>query len=89
MSQIAKEKLGEEELRRRGVFDWPVWTKEKSRFPWHYSQQEQCYFLEGRVTVETPQGKVSVGKGDFVTFPEGLSCVWEVHEPVRKHYNFG
>jgi len=33
-------------------------------------------------------GKVQSGKGDFVTFPEGLSCVWDIKEPVRKHYNF-
>ncbi len=28
------------------------------------------------------------GKGDFVTFPKGLSCVWDIKEPVKKHYNF-
>ncbi len=25
-------------------------------------------------------------RGDLVTFPAGLSCVWEVLEPVEKHY---
>jgi hypothetical protein len=28
------------------------------------------------------------GKGDFVTFPKGLSCIWDIKEPVKKHYNF-
>ena len=28
------------------------------------------------------------GKGDFVTFPKGLSCIWDIKAPVRKHYNF-
>jgi uncharacterized cupin superfamily protein len=24
-----------------------------------------------------------------VVFDAGLSCTWEVHAPVRKHYRFG
>ena len=39
-------------------------------------------------TVETDQGNVTFGKGDFVTFPKGLSCVWDIKAPVNKHYNF-
>jgi uncharacterized cupin superfamily protein len=53
-----------------GVFSWPVWEKEVSRFPWSYDSIEECYILEGDVTVEPKAGKpVSFGKGDFVTFP--------------------
>lgn len=86
---IKIEKLDEKELERRGVFSWPIWTKEVSRFDWKYDSVEECYILEGRVTVETKDGKsVSFSKGDFVTFPEGLACTWDVKEPVRKHYNF-
>jgi len=82
-------KLSEEEIENRGIRDWPVWEKEVSRFDWSYDSTEECLLLEGRVTVETPDGeKVDFGAGDFVTFPRGLSCVWEVKEPVRKHYNF-
>lgn len=29
-----------------------------------------------------------VGKGDLVTFPEGMGCTWEVHEAIKKHYKF-
>ncbi len=78
-----------EELERMGVFNWPVWTKEVSEFPWTYDAEETCYFLEGRVLV-TPDGgtPVEVGAGDLVTFPRGMSCTWKVIEPVRKHYNF-
>jgi uncharacterized protein len=72
-----------------GVFNWPIWTKEVSRFDWSYDSVEECLLLEGQVTVETEDGKsVSFGKGDFVTFPKGLSCTWNVHKPVKKHYNF-
>lgn len=49
-----------------------------------------CYFLEGEVEVTGKDGaKTSFGKGDFVTFPVGLSCVWNIKKPVKKHYKFG
>ncbi len=87
--EIKVEKLGQEQLKKMGVFSWPVWEKEVSRFPWSYDSIEECYILEGDVTVEPKAGKpVSFGKGDFVTFPKGLSCAWDIKSPVRKHYNF-
>ncbi|MDI6606042.1 MAG: cupin domain-containing protein [Candidatus Omnitrophota bacterium] len=87
--EIKVQKLKEDQLKNLGVFGWPIWEKEVSKFDWHYDDIEQCYFLEGRVTVETKDGKkVEFGKGDFVSFPKGLSCVWEIKEPVKKHYNF-
>ena len=72
-----------------GVYDWPIWTKEKSTFPWTYNSRERCYFIEGQVTV-TPDGgtPVSMGEGDLVSFPQGMSCTWEIHEDVEKHYLF-
>jgi len=87
--EIKVQKLSQEQLKKIGVFAWPIWEKEVSAFPWSYDSIEECYFLEGKVTVESEDGKsVSFGKGDFVTFPKGLSCTWNVKEPVRKHYNF-
>ena len=87
--EIKVQKLKAEELKKMGVFSWPIWTKEVSRFDWSYDSIEECYFLEGEVTVEAGDGKsVSFGKGDFVTFPNGLSCTWVVKKPVKKHYNF-
>jgi uncharacterized protein len=87
--EIKVQKLSDDELRDMGVFNWPIWTKEVSRFDWSYDSVEECLLLEGQVTVETEDGKsVSFGKGDFVTFPKGLSCTWNVHKPVKKHYNF-
>lgn len=83
------QKLRPEELKKIGVSEWPIWEKEVSRFHWSYDSIEQCYFLEGEVTVETEDGEtVSFGKGDFVTFPKGLSCTWDIKKPVKKHYNF-
>lgn len=87
--KIKVEKLTDEQLKKMGVFTWPIWTKEASRFPWTYDSTEECYLLEGEVFVETKDGeKVTFGKGDFVSFPKGLSCTWEVKKPVKKHYNF-
>lgn len=87
--EIEVQKPTEEDLEEKGVSSWPIWEKEISRFDWHYDATEECYLLEGRVVVEKEDGeKVEFGKGDFVTFPQGLSCVWDVKEPVRKHYNF-
>lgn len=47
-------------------------------FDRHYDSTGECFIL----------GKVEFGKGDFITFPAGLSCVWDIKEPVRKHYDF-
>jgi uncharacterized cupin superfamily protein len=77
-------------LRDKGVFSWPVWTKEASEFPWKYDEEETCYFLEGDVIVEPDGGQpVVMGKGDFVTFPKGMSCTWKIRKDVKKHYRFG
>ena len=80
----------EERLNGLGIFTWGIWAKEASEFPWHYDEKETCYFLEGEVVV-TPDGgePVSVGKGDLVTFPAGMSCHWNIRKDVRKHYTFG
>lgn len=83
-------KPSEDRLREMGVFDWSVWTKEASEFPWSYDESETCYFLEGDVIV-TPDGgdPVVMGKGDLVTFPKGMSCTWEIRREVKKHFIFG
>ncbi len=90
MAVIEVKRLSEEELEQLGVFDWPIWEKEASTFPWSYSEKESCLILDGKVTVTPDSGlPVSFGAGDFVIFPAGMSCTWDIHEDVRKHYNFG
>ena len=79
-----------ERLSALGVHDWPTWGREVSSFPWEYDNEEQCYLLEGDVTVTQEGGEpVRIGQGDLVTFPAGMSCTWKVSRPVRKHYQFG
>ncbi len=80
----------DQQLKDAGVFEWPIWEKEKSEFPWSYDEAETCFFLEGRVIVTPDGGKpTEMGKGDLVTFPKGMSCRWNILEDVRKHYTFG
>jgi uncharacterized cupin superfamily protein len=91
VADIEVRKPSEDEIRREGIRDWPIWEKEASSFPWHYDQPETCLLLEGQVKV-TPDGggqPVEFGAGDLVVFPQGLSCKWEISKPVRKHYKFG
>lgn len=72
-----------------GVYDWPIWTKEVSSFPWKYDQQETCYLLAGQAIVTADGGaSVEFGAGDLVIFPAGLSCTWDIREAVEKHYEF-
>lgn len=76
-------------LEALGVENWGVWEKEVSEFPWSYDAEETCYFLEGDVIVKPEGGEpVSMGKGDMVTFPVGMSCRWDIRSPVKKYYSF-
>ncbi len=82
--------LARAEAEALGVFDWPVWSKEPSTFEWHYDTEERCYLVAGEVEVIPETGAaVVVGAGDFVTFPAGLSCTWQVRQTLKKHYSFG
>jgi len=80
-----------ERLEQLGVLGWPVWSCEVSEFPWQYDQREICYLLEGQVVVTPVEdgAPVELAAGDLVVFPAGMSCRWEVLQPVRKHYRFG
>lgn len=79
-----------EMLKALSVENWGIWEKEVSKFPWAYDAEETCYFLEGDVVV-TPDGgePVSMGEGDMVTFPKGMSCTWDIRGAVKKHFMFG
>lgn len=87
--EVQVEQPNQEKLDELGVKNWPIWEKEVSKFDWSYDQKETCYILKGKAEVETPDGKVSFGKGDLVTFPEGMDCKWKILEDVKKHYTLG
>ncbi|XP_020252951.1 uncharacterized protein LOC109830183 [Asparagus officinalis] len=81
----------ESKLAELGVRNWPKWGCPPSKFPWTYTAKEKCYLLEGKVKVY-PQGHgneyVEIGAGDFVEFPKGMNCTWDVSVAVDKHYMF-
>lgn len=88
VGKVTVEKLTDEQLKKLNINSWGTWECEVSKFDWQYSDEEMCYFYEGEVVVETPDGNVEINAGDFVTFPKGLKCVWNVKKPVRKSYIF-
>jgi len=88
MEKVIIQKLDEKEIEKKGIRSWPVWTKEVSRFDWSYSGDEECYILDGEIDIETDEGTYHIKPGDFVTFKDGLKCVWDIKAPVKKHYNF-
>ena len=65
-----------------------IWECGVSEFDWYYDSEETCLLIEGEVTVSYDGGSVSFGAGDYVVFPKGLSCIWKVTKPVKKHYVF-
>ena len=88
MSKVIVRQLSPQEIEKRGIRKWPIWTKEVSRFNHLYDGDEECLFLEGDVIIETKEGNFSISPGDFVVFRDGLDCVWDIKKPVKKHYNF-
>ena len=84
--EIIVKKPTDKEKTEMGIL--PVWECGVSKFEWFYDSEETCLLTQGEVTVTYDGGCVSFGAGDMVVFPKGLSCVWDVSKPVRKHYIF-
>lgn len=90
MREICVRRPTREELESQGVFEWPVWEKAVSRFPWTYDSDETCYILSGEVTVtpDDARAPVTLRPGDLAVLPAGMSCTWDITADLRKHYNF-
>jgi uncharacterized protein len=88
---MVEQQPADERLEQLGVKDWAVWSCEVAQFPWQYDQREVCYLLEGQAVVTPADGgaPVEIGVGDLVVFPAGMSCQWEVLQPLRKQYRIG
>ena len=70
------------------MLSMPIWTCDVSEFDWHYDNEETCLIIEGEVIVKYGSKSVSFTEGDYVVFPKGLSCIWQVKKAVKKHYIF-
>ena len=66
MKKITVEKPAQEKLDARRVRDWGIWEHETARFDWYYDQTEECYFLAGRVIVETEDGQKVAKDMDYI-----------------------
>ena len=78
-------------VKRKNIVDyksWPIWECDTSKFDWEYSEEEHCFIIEGSVIVTTIYESVQIEKGDYVIFPKGLKCNWEVIKPIKKYYSF-
>ena len=67
---------------------WSVWECGPSRFDWSYDAEEHAYLYAGKVDIKTPDETIQIKAGDYVIFPKGLSCSWNVLEQVVKVYRF-
>jgi uncharacterized cupin superfamily protein len=67
---------------------WPIWEKEQSTFPWAYDEKETCLILKGKAVVSCSEGEVEFSAGDYVIFPQGLKCTWNIKDKISKHYKF-
>ena len=56
-------------------------VKLQGEFVWHHHEHEDELFLvlRGRLSVQLPDGEVSVGPGEFVVVPHGME-----HRPVAE-----
>jgi uncharacterized cupin superfamily protein len=88
MLKIISERLTLSEIVHKGIKTWPIWEKEPSRYNWSYDCDEECYIIEGDFNIETDDGTFHFKSGDFITFKEGLYCVWDIRRDVVMHYNF-
>ncbi len=88
MEKIIVEKKSQEELDLIGVSNWSSWGCDISSFDWTYAEKEQAYIIEGEVVVSTNDEEATIKTGDFVTFPKGMSCHWNVTKAINKVYRF-
>ncbi len=68
--------------------EWSVWTCEESQFDWEYSDEEHCYIISGEVDITFNNELIKIKSGDYVIFPKGLQCFWNVLSPIKKYYIF-
>jgi len=64
----------------------PVWGCGIGNFNWLYDDKIISWLTEGEATISYGGKSIIIKAGDFVIFPKGLSCSWDVSKPVKKHF---
>ena len=67
---------------------WQIWKCKPSEFDWEYIDEEHCYIIKGVAIVTTSNGPIKIKADDYVIFPKGLKCHWEVLQSIKKYYSF-
>jgi uncharacterized cupin superfamily protein len=88
VAKIRVEQITADEVKKRGVSSWGIWEKEPSEFDWEYTSEERCYIINGKAEIDTGDDIIEIKEGDFVVFPVGLRCKWNVKQTIKKYYNF-
>lgn len=78
----------QEELDEMGVYSWPIWEHDEDKFEWYYDKTETCLIVAGEATIVSEFESITIKPGDFVTFPAGLECIWDIDSAIKKYYSF-
>jgi uncharacterized cupin superfamily protein len=84
--KIEVDQLDLDDLKELGVKSWPVMEYDEEKFEVFYDKTEQCYIVAGEATIVSEFESITVKPGDFITFPAGIECVWDVDSAITKHY---
>ena len=71
---------------KQAMASCPTWECEVSEFDWDFEAEEECLILEGAAIVTYNGEDFHFGTGDYVIFPKGMKCHWNVTSPIKKHY---
>jgi uncharacterized protein len=69
-----------------GRFHVGHWSGEPGIRRVHYTEDEFCLILEGRVRLDAPDGTAEFGPGDAFVVEAGFLGTWETVERVTKLY---
>ena len=70
-----------------GAFKTGFWAAQPGKSDIHYTKDELCTLLEGKVRLTATDGTVATySAGDTFLIPNGFKGTWETIEPVRKFY---
>lgn len=84
--KIEVDRPDNDELKEMGVEKWPIWEHGEDKFEWFYDKTERCYIVSGEATIVSEFETLTIKPGDFITFPAGLECIWDIDYAIRKHY---
>ena len=84
--EVLVRKATEEEIVE--MMTYPVITREVSEFECNYDNEETCLIVEGEVDILYGSKSITLTPGDFVVFPNGLSCVKRIKKTIKKHSKF-